>query len=469
VQRYGSVVTAEDRAYRGLSLWHDTYPGSWAPGPPLPGDRTVDVAVVGAGYTGLWTAYYLAVADPSLRVAVLEREVAGFGASGRNGGWCSAIFPASLRKVAASSSRDAAVRMQHAMNATVAEVARVVEAERIDCRLARGGYLSVARNRAQLARARAEVDGWRSWGFGEDQMRLFDAAQVADMVTMDKAVGGTLTPHCAALDPARLVRGLADAVAARGVQIHEQTPVTAIERGRVSTPHGTVRAEVVVQATEGYTPDLPGHHRDVVPMYSLMVATEALPEAFWVATGLGGRTTFSDKRHLRIYGQRTADGRIAFGGRGAPYHFASRIRPEFDRDRRVHRMLRRILVDLFPALAGARFTHAWGGNLGIPRDWYPSLGYDRHSGRAYAGGYVGDGVATANLAGRTLADLITGADSDRLDLPWLARRSPRWEPEPLRWLGVNAGTAVFALADRTEARTGRPSRLASAFWRLLGH
>jgi glycine/D-amino acid oxidase-like deaminating enzyme len=265
----------------------------------------------------------------------------------------------------------------------------------------------VARNRAQLARARAEVDGWRSWGFGEDHMRLLDAAQVADMVTMDKAVGGTLTPHCAALDPARLVRGLADAVAARGVEIHEQTPVTAIERSRVSTPHGTVRAEVVVQATEGYTPDLPGHHRDVVPMYSLMVATEALPEAFWVAAGLGGRTTFSDKRHLRIYGQRTADGRIAFGGRGAPYHYASRIRPEFDRDRRVHRMLRRILVDLFPALAGARFTHAWGGNLGIPRDWYPSLGYDRHSGRAYAGGYVGDGVATANLAGRTLADLIT--------------------------------------------------------------
>lgn len=189
-----------------------------------------------------------------------------------------------------------------------------------------------------------------------------------------------MTPHCAALDPARLVRGLAAAVAARGVDIHEQTPVTAIERGRVNTPHGTVRAEVVVQATEGYTPDLPGHHRDVVPMYSLMVATEALPEAFWVATGLGGRTTFSDKRHLRIYGQRTADGRIAFGGRGAPYHYASRIRPEFDRDRRVHRMLRRILVDLFPALAGARFTHAWGGNLGIPRDWYPSLGYDRHSG-----------------------------------------------------------------------------------------
>jgi glycine/D-amino acid oxidase-like deaminating enzyme len=278
----------------------------------------------GGGWGGLHgavTAYYLAVADPSLRVAVLEREVAGFGASGRNGGWCSAIFPASLRKVAASSSRDAAVRMQHAMNATVAEVARVVEEERIDCRLARGGYLSVARNRAQLARARAEVDGWRSWGFGEDHMRLLDAAQVADMVTMDEAVGGTLTPHCAALDPARLVRGLAAAVAARGVEIHEQTPVTAIDRSRVSTPHGTVRAEVVVQATEGYTPDLPGHHRDVVPMYSLMVATEALPEAFWVATGLVGRTTFSDKRHLRIYGQRTADGRIAFGGRGAPYHF----------------------------------------------------------------------------------------------------------------------------------------------------
>jgi glycine/D-amino acid oxidase-like deaminating enzyme len=214
---------------------------------------------------------------------------------------------------------------------------------------------------------------------------------------------------------------------------------------------------------------LPGYRRAVVPMYSLMVATEPLPDDVWERVGLRSRETFSDKRHLRIYGQRTADGRIAFGGRGAPYHFGSRVQPSFNQSPRVHAMLRSILRDLLPDVAGAAFTHAWGGNLGIPRDWYPSLSFDRSTGMAHAGGYVGDGVATSNLAGRTLADLITERESDLLTLPWLSRQSPTWEPEPLRWLGVNAGTAVFATADRTEARTGRPSRTAASFWKVLGH
>lgn len=459
---------AED-AYRRLSLWHDSFDGSWARRPPLPGDGQVDVVVVGAGYTGLWTAYYLKAADPSLRVAVVERETAGFGASGRNGGWCSAIFPATLRKVASLSSRDDAVRMQRAMNDTVNEIGRVVAAEGIDCDFAHGGYVSLARNQAQLAHARGEVAEWGSWGFGEDQMRLLGAQEARGMCEATDVLGGTFTPHCAAVQPAALVRGLADAVERAGVTIYEGTPVTSIEPHAVTTPYGRLRADVVVRATEGYTAQLPGLRRALVPMYSLMVATEPLPESFWADTGLGDRQTFSDKRHLRIYGQRTRDGRIAFGGRGAPYHFGSRVKPEFDRDRRVHAMLERILVDLFPALGGVTFTHRWGGNLGIPRDWYPSVAYDARSGLATAGGYVGDGVATANLGGRTLADMITGRASELVSLPWAQRTSPRWEPEPLRWLGVNVGTGVFALADRTEARSGRPSRLAGGFWRVLGH
>jgi glycine/D-amino acid oxidase-like deaminating enzyme len=253
------------------------------------------------------------------------------------------------------------------------------------------------------------------------------------------------------------------------VQVHESTGVEEIAPGRLRTTRGDVRAGVIVRATEGFTAQLPGYRRAVAPMYSLMVATEPLPDEVWDRIGLRARETFSDKRHLRIYGQRTADGRIAFGGRGAPYHYGSRVRQAFSDNRRVHAMLRRILRDLLPTLADASFTHAWGGNLGIPRDWYPSLSYDRATGLAHAGGYVGDGVATSNLAGRTLADLITGRQTDLLTLPWLARQSPRWEPEPLRWLGVNAGTAVFATADRTEARTGRPSRAASAFWKVIGH
>lgn len=459
----------DESACRSSSYWHDSLASVLCTRQPLDGDCEVDVAIVGAGYTGLWTAYYLTRHDPTLRVAVLERERVGYGASGRNGGWCSAIYPATMRKVASSASRSAAVAMQQAMNATVAEVVRVAADEKINCDCSEGGYISVARNRAQLKRAEDEVATWHSWGFGDEHMRLLGRRQVAERVEMSNALGGTYTPHCAALHPAKLVHGLADTVARRGVAIHEHTPVTHLGPGRVNTTHGRVRASTVIRATEGYTAQLPGLGRALVPMSSLMVATEPLPASFWETTGLRERETFSDKRHLRIYGQRTADGRIAFGGRGAPYHYASRIRADFDHNERVHAMLKRILHELFPALGDARFTHAWGGTLGIPRDWCPSVGYDPRTGVGFAGGYVGDGVATANLAGRTLADLVIGRDSELISLPWVRRRSPQWEPEPLRWLGVNAGTAIFAVSDRSEARTGHPSALARTFWRALGH
>jgi glycine/D-amino acid oxidase-like deaminating enzyme len=468
----GPTVTgpAAVRSRGPVTLWRDTARTEAPAYEPLPGPASVDVAIVGGGYTGLWTAYYLAKADPSLRIVVLEKDVVGFGASGRNGGWCSAIFPASMRKVASLSSREAAVRLQHAMNDTVAEVGRVAGDEGVEAAFDQGGYASVARNEAQWTRAQAEVEGWRSWGFGEDHMRVLEAGEAVARVRATRVLGGTYTPHCAALQPYELVLGLAAAVTRLGVTIHELTTVTSIAPRLVRTDRGDVRADVVVRGTEGFTPLLPTLHRTVVPMYSLMVATEPLTDEQWSCVGLRDRETFSDKRHLRIYGQRTRDGRLAFGGRGAPYHWGSAVRPEFDTDDRVHAMLRRILVDLFPELEGIGFTHAWGGNLGIPRDWTPSVRFDRTTGLAEAGGYVGDGVATSNLAGRALRDLILGTTgSPLLDLPWVQRSSPRWEPEPLRWIGVNAATALFAVADRTEARTGRPSRAARGFWHALGH
>jgi glycine/D-amino acid oxidase-like deaminating enzyme len=269
--------------------------------------------------------------------------------------------------------------------------------------------------------------------------------------------------------PARLVRGLARAVERLGVTVHEQTPVTRIDPGVVTTPAGRVRAGVVVRATEGFTAQLPGLRRALAPVYSLMVATEPLGPDVWDQIGLGARETFADNRHLVIYGQRTSDDRLAFGGRGAPYHFGSRIRPEQDRDPAVFAALHRVLVDLLPAVAGAAFTHAWGGPLGIARDWCASVGLDRGTGLAWAGGYVGDGVSTTNLAGRTLADLVLERDTDLVRLPWVNHRSPQWEPEPLRWLGVSASLAVMTGADAEEDRTGRQSRRAALLTRVLGH
>jgi glycine/D-amino acid oxidase-like deaminating enzyme len=453
---------------RTLSLWHETTPDDWTPRAALPGDRDADVAIVGAGFTGLWTALYLARADPSLRIAVVEARTAGFGASGRNGGWCSALFPASLESLARRSSREAALAQHAAMRRSVDEVVQAASDENIDAHIAKGGTVTLARSEPQWARARAEVEHARSWGRDEEELRLLDATEATAVLAGTRVLGATYTPDCAVIHPGRLVRGLAAAVVRRGVTIYEQTPATAIEPGRVTTPHGTLEADVVIRATEGYTRTLAGERRRLVPVYSLIIATEPLPADVWDQIGLRRRETFNDHRHLIIYGQRTADDRLVFGGRGAPYHLGSRIRPSFDRDDGVFAQLRATLVDLFPVLHDTTITHAWGGALGIARDWTASVGLDRSTGLGWAGGYVGDGVSTTNLAGRTLADLVLDQDTELTRLPWVDHRSRDWEPEPLRWLGINAGLRAMIWADQEEARTGRESRIAKLVAPLLG-
>ena len=457
-------------SYSDISFWLETCGDDLEPRPRLESDLDVDVAIVGAGFTGLWTAYYLTERDPSLRIAVLESEVAGFGASGRNGGWVSGLFPVSRTRLASlsGSSRERANAMTAAMRACVDEVGRVAAAEGIECEFHKGGTVVPARTKVQVARARAEVEEAYEWGDTEADIRLLDPEEAAKHIHASRTLAATYTPHCARIHPAKLVRGLARVVERRGVTIYERSAVSEIAPSRVKTPHGTVRAAYVVRATEGFTPELDGLKRAVIPVYSLVVATAPLPEATWDDIGLAGRPTFSDHRHLVIYGQRSADDRLVFGGRGAPYHFGSGIEPEFDRNHRVFQGLRDTLIDLFPALTGHRFTHEWGGPLGIARDWMASVGLDRATGIGWAGGYVGDGVSTTNLAGRTLADLITGTDTELVSLPWVDHRSRAWEPEPLRWLGVNAGLRTMTAADHEERLTGRRSVLARAMAPLVG-
>ncbi len=457
-------------SYDELSLWHETCDDDLTPRAALDSSLDVDVAIVGAGFTGLWTAYYLKHADPSLRIAVLEKETAGFGASGRNGGWSSALFPASSAKVATldGSSRSAARRLTSAMRSSIDEIGSVTAQEHIDCHFHKGGTIVFARTRSQLLRAQHDVSEARGWGDTEDDLRLLTPTEAESFARASDVLGATYTPHCARLHPARLARGLAHAVERRGVTIYEQTAVDSIAPSLVTTAAGEVRAAAVVRATEGFTPGLTGLRRAVIPVYSLVVATEPLPESVWAEIGLSDSPTFSDFRHLIIYGQRTADGRIVFGGRGAPYHLGSAIRPGFDNKESVFRSIRETLVELFPALDGHAFTHAWGGPLGITRDWMASVGFDRATGMGWAGGYVGDGVTTTNLAGRTLADLVTGRETDLTTLPWVNHHSPRWEPEPLRWLGINAGLRAMTAADYEESLTRRQSVVAKALAPLLG-
>lgn len=461
-------------SYERVGFWFESISGAedgFRPRAGLNDDVEADVAIVGAGLTGLWTAYYLQEADPSLRIVVLEKEVAGFGASGRNGGWCSALFPWSASALEARYGRDAAVAQRRAMVDTVAEVGRVAEKESIDCDFVRGGTVTFARSRVQLASARAEYAEAKE--FGVDTVSILGTETVRDRFGVRDAVAATFTPDCARIHPAKLVRGLARVVEARGAAIAERTEVLSWSDGVVTAVSGgavrTVRAGTVVNATEGYGSQLPQVGRRILPLYSLMIATEPLPDEVWERIGIKHGQTFADFRHLIIYGQRTADNRFAFGGRGARYHLGSAIHPEYDRAPRVRAHLTRALFDLFPDATGARITHHWGGPLGVPRDWHAAVGFDRDAREAWAGGYVGDGLSTTNLAGRTLADLLGGTRTPLTSLPWVGHHSPLWEPEPLRFAGANAGLVGTEAADLEERLTGRPSVAARLLAPLTGH
>lgn len=455
----------------GISFWYAD-DGLPAVREPLAGDVSRDVVIVGGGYTGLWTAYYLKKAVPGLRITVLEQRFCGYGASGRNGGWLYNGV-AGRDRYAKLHGHEAAVRLQRAMNDTVDEVVRAVAEEGFDAGVHRGGVLEVARTPAQLARLK-EFHA-HELSYGEHDRELYGARETAERVRVAGAVGSAWTPHGARVHPVRLVKGLAAAVEALGVDVRESTPVTEILPGRAVTPYGTVRAPYVLRCTEGFTAALKGERRTWLPMNSSMIATEPLTEEQWAAVGWEGREALGDMAHAYMYAQRTPDGRIALGGRGVPYRFGSRTDNDGQTQPGTARALREILVGFFPALAGVRVAHAWSGVLGVPRDWCATVTLDRAAGVGWAGGYVGSGVATANLAARTLRDLVLldSGQSGRTaltDLPWVGHKVRRWEPEPLRWLGVQGMYATYRAADRreTESRAAGSSRLARVADRVAG-
>jgi glycine/D-amino acid oxidase-like deaminating enzyme len=429
-----------------VSHWLAKYP---SPRPPLPGDRDADVCIVGAGYTGLWTAYYLKRADPGLRIVVLEARFAGFGASGRNGGWLSGLVPGDRHAMARQYGRDRVLAWQRALNEAVDEVANVAESEGIDAGIVKGGTMEIARTPAQATRLAAALAEERDWG--NDGVVGLTTAEAAQRIRFDKVVSAYHTPHCARIQPAHLARGLADAVERLGVPIYERSPATRIESGRVTTPMGTVTAPVVLRATEGFTADLPGLRRRWLPMNSSMIVTDPIPEALWHDIGWDGRETVGDTAHGFFYAQRTVDDRIAIGGRSVPYRFASRTDVDGRVPAKTIRHLRAVLHDVLPQVRDVPIAHGWCGVLAVPRDWEATVAFDRKTGLGEAGGYVGHGVTATNLAGRTLADLVLNRPTPLTELPWVGHHSRQWEPEPLRWLGVCGLYLAYKLADRHEA------------------
>ena len=419
---------------------------------------------MGSGYTGLWTALSLVEQSPTTKVLIVEKEISGFGASGRNGGWVSALFPASAHALIKRHGRNAATAMRRAMVECVPSVGAWASKLDIECDFVAGGTTSLARSTIQRQRAMESLEEAAILGVDTPEWR-----EPADTLQATRTQGGTFDPACARIHPAKLVRGLARAADSAGIRIAEQTAVLDYRPGVVTTTSGEVRGDVIIDAMEGYRSQLRPTKRASLPLYSLMIATEPLPDAVFDAMGLPHGMTFADFRSLIIYGQRTADNRIAFGGRGAPYHWGSTISPRFDRVPRVFASLEATLKEMFPQIGDAAITHTWGGVLGVPRDWHASVTLDSRSGIGRAGGYVGDGVGLSHLSGLTLADLILGNTTERTTLPFVGHQSPAWEPEPLRYLGATAAIIGVNLADRIEERTGRRSLISRVIAPLTGH
>ena len=447
--------------WRNISLWMDQLDEPLQARPSLQGELQADVAIIGAGYTGLWTAYYLKRQVPQLRVVVLEAEIAGFGASGRNGGWLMGNLLGEDRLLAAlpPSERRAAFDLLHGIPD---EVATVTQREGISCDLRKGGVIyCAARYPEQLVRLREYHEELRQQGLGDDDYRWLQPNELAEQLRVKGAYGALYSPHCATIQPARLARGLAECVERLGVELYEQSRVIDWQPGRVRTAHGSVRADWVVPAVEGYAAELPPLGNNQLPVQSLIVATEPLPADLWAEIGLERGQAFSENSRQVTYGQRTTDDRLVFGARGG-YRFGGRLRRDFNLTEDECGLRRYLMGELFPQLRNVRLTHAWGGNLGMARRFHPHMLCDKGNRIALAGGYGGEGVGASNLGGRTLADLILDRDSELVRQPWVLANSRidqlrRWEPEPCRWLGYNAIIRSFVHEDEVLANPHSPA------------
>ncbi|MGB1238710.1 MAG: NAD(P)/FAD-dependent oxidoreductase [Pseudomonadales bacterium] len=440
---------------KSCSFWFDQLCETATARPALTEDIDVDVAIIGAGYTGLWTAYYLKKYRPELSVAVLERNVAGFGASGRNGGWLIGGMAGELKQLARLQGEQRKQAKQ-LLTSIVDEVASVCTELQIDCDLHRGGSIAVAaRYPYQKALLRDEFESYRRAGFDDSDFQWLEGAALEAQVNMHRGTAGLFTPHCAAINPAKLVCGLAAGVARSGVTIYENSAVRAVDNGLLTTAQGSVRASVVVPATEGFGERLLNLQRYLLPIQSLLIATQPLTTAQWDQIGLAGRPTFCDSGRLTTYGQRTLDGRIVFGARGG-YQFGGRAKSTFSLHEQAFRLRESLLRGLFPIARELEITHGWGGTLGMARGFTPFALFDQRSGLGCAGGYGGEGVGASNLFARTLVDLILGRDSELVQMPWaydasLGEVLCKWEPEPLRWLTYQAILKTFSWEDNAHS------------------
>ena len=430
-------------------LWKATpLPYDCDPLAQLDGTKT-DVAIIGGGYTGLWTAYWLKKLAPDLAITVLEAYTLGHGASGRNGGWLMGSLEG-LTHFVTSSGRLSQAVLSELRSLVTSAVGTLTELE-IDCDLKHGGGLFAAsRYTAQQPRAQAMLQALWALGFSSDDYQWLSASDLRSRFTISQPFGAIETPHVATLHPGKLLRGLASEVQKLGVNIREQCAALSFKKHSVQTSRGLIACKHIVIATEGYSEKTPMNRR-LISVRSGMVSTAPMSQQQWQQLGFSRHEAFCDLSRASTYCQRTADNRLIVGARG---NYAWGNKPWHAHGASAKGTRQRITLAkaLFPTLKDVEFTHAWEGSLGISRRLTPHVVFDHKACIATAGGYAGEGVGASFLFGRTLAEGITGCASNRLHMPWVMRGNidniiPRWEFEPLPWLGFTTMTTAIALED----------------------
>ena len=402
-----------------------------------------DVAIIGGGFSGLWSAYHLLKLNPDLSIVIFEAQRIGFGASGRNGGWASSDYPVYRSTLEKRHGKEKTAALFSAITRAIDEIGEFAQKGAPAASFVKSGTVMFARNIAQERRLKDSQDDLHIWK---------EKSELEEMIRVHDARGGLFNPECATINPIGLVQGLSKYLLAKGVTICESVYATATEDG-VLANSSLVSAPIVIQATEVFG----DHRREFIPLYSLMVATQPLTDAQWREIGVDSRFTFAEGSHLINYAQRTADNRLAIGGRGATYPLNSRLIPAKEMTDSVHESLRNLAQSWFPALRDVKFTHAWGGAVAITRNWEPYVHFDFSRGFGRLGGYAGDGVTMSYLASKILAHVITGQKNDLTDLHFVNKKIRKWEPEPLRYIAVNSMVKLSGIADKEEAKTGRPS------------
>ena len=417
--------------------------------PALCGSKDFDIAIIGAGFSGLWSAYHLKQLQPELKIAIFEKEYVGFGASGRNGGWASAEYPTSSKRLIKEHGIESYKALRDAITKSIDEIGQISKQNNWQIDYAKGGSLVFARNKAQLSRISGELD---------NEHTFLNQSQTQELINIPSALGAVYTPHCAALDPFALARSLGSHLESIGVEIYEKSAVTKILEKKLEVNGYEITCPISIRATEAFTPRSWMGNRQI-PIYSLMVATEPLPSDVITQIRNNQRATFQEACHLITYAQITGDNRLAIGGRGVRYKLFSRLSERSEIDNRMHSALERRAKSWFPQISQAKFEYRWGGAVALTRRWQAYLNFDRASGRAEIGGYVGDGVTLSYLVAKTLATQISNLKTQAL--PFIDQKIGRWEPEPIRYLAVNAGFKATVIADYEEKITNRPSVLAS--------